>query len=41
VSKIEFLLMLMSVFVGVSFIPLRTEAKKAVPRRPTRYQRDA
>ena len=40
-SKIEFLLMLISVFVAVSYMPLRTEAKKAMPGRPLRYQRDA
>jgi hypothetical protein len=41
VSKIEFLVMLMSVFVGLSYIPVRTEAKKTVPGRPLRHQRDA
>jgi len=41
VSKIEFLVMLISVFVGLSYIPIRTEAKKAVPRRPLRYRQDA
>ncbi len=40
-SKIEFLVMLISVFVGLSYIPVRTEAKKVVPGRPVRYQRDA
>jgi hypothetical protein len=41
VTKIEFLLMLIGVFVGLSYIPLRTEAEKAVPGRRIRYQRDA
>jgi hypothetical protein len=41
VTKIEFLLMIISVFVGLSYIPVRTEAKKALPGRPIRYQRDA
>jgi hypothetical protein len=41
VSKIEFLLMLMSLFVGLSYISVRTEAKKAVRGRSIRYQRDA
>ncbi|MFZ0779125.1 MAG: hypothetical protein WBE25_19520 [Xanthobacteraceae bacterium] len=40
-TKIEFLLLLMSVFVGLCYVPVRTEAKKAVPSRPIRYQRDA
>ena len=40
-SKIEFLVMLISVFVGLSYIPVRSEAKKTAPRRPIRYQRDA
>ena len=40
-SKIEFLLMLISVFVAVSYMPVRTEAKKVMPGRPLRYQRDA
>lgn len=40
-SKIEFLLMLISVFIGLSYIPIRTEAKNAVPGRPIRHQRDA
>ncbi len=40
-TKIEFLLMLISVFIGISYIPIGTEAKKAVPGRPIRYQRDA
>ncbi|MFZ0525988.1 MAG: hypothetical protein WA776_20245 [Xanthobacteraceae bacterium] len=40
-SKIEFLLMLMSVFVGLCYIPVRTGAKKSVPGRPIRYQPDA
>ena len=39
--KIEFLLILISVFVGLSYVPVRTEAKKAVPGRPIRCQRDA
>jgi hypothetical protein len=39
--KIYFLLMIMSVFVGLCYIPGRTEATKAVRRRPFRYQRDA
>jgi hypothetical protein len=41
VSKVEFLLMLIGVFVALSYIPVRTEAKKAVPGRPIRYQPDA
>jgi len=41
VTKIDFLLMLISVFVGLSYIPVGTEAKKAVPGRPIRHQRDA
>jgi hypothetical protein len=41
VSKIEFLVMLISVFVGLSYVPIRTEAKKAVPGRRIRHQRDA
>lgn len=40
-TKIEFLLMLISIFVGLSYIPVRTEAKKAVSGRSIRYQRDA
>ncbi len=40
-TKIEFLLMLISVFIGLSYIPIGTEAEKAVPGRPIRYQRDA
>jgi hypothetical protein len=32
--KIYFLLMLISVFVGFSFIPLRTEVKKATTTPP-------
>jgi hypothetical protein len=32
--KIYFLLMIISVFVGFSFIPLRTEAKKATATPP-------
>ena len=39
--KIYFLLMLMSVFIGLSYIPVRTEAKKALPRRLIRYRHDA
>ena len=39
--KIYFLLMLMSVFVGLSYLPIRSEAKKAVPGRLIRYRRDA
>ncbi len=31
--KIYFLLMLVSVFVGLSYIPLRSEAKQKVPAR--------
>jgi hypothetical protein len=41
VTKIEFLLMLISVFVCISYIPVRTEANKAVPSRSIRYRRDA
>jgi len=41
VTKIDFLLMLIGVFVGLSYIPVRTEAKKAVPGRAMRYRRDA
>ncbi|HUI15568.1 MAG TPA: hypothetical protein VL048_19090 [Xanthobacteraceae bacterium] len=40
-GKIEFLLMLISVFVALSYIPVRAEAKKAVQGRPLRIQRDA
>jgi hypothetical protein len=32
--KIYFLLMLISVFVGLSYMPLRTEAKQKVAVRP-------
>ena len=39
--KIYFLLVLMSVFVGLSYMPIRNEAKKVVSRRLIRYQRDA
>lgn len=39
--KIYFLLSIMSVFVGLSYVPRRSEAKKAVPQRPIRYQPDA
>jgi hypothetical protein len=41
VSKIEFLLMIISVFVAVSYLPVRSEATKVMPGRPLRYQRDA
>ena len=40
-GKIEFLLMLISVFVALSYIPARGEAKETLPRRRVRYQRDA
>lgn len=39
--KIYFLLVLMSVFVGLSYMPIRSEATKVVLRRLIRYQRDA
>ena len=39
--KIYFLLVLMGVFVGLSYMPIRSEAKKLVSRSPLRYQRDA
>jgi hypothetical protein len=32
--KIYFLLMLISVFVGLSYMPMRTEAKQKVAARP-------
>jgi hypothetical protein len=32
--KIYFLLMIISVFVGLSYIPVRTEAKQAVTKNP-------
>jgi hypothetical protein len=34
VMKIYFLLMIISVFVGLSFIPIRTEAKKSTAAPP-------
>jgi hypothetical protein len=34
VTKIYFLLMLISVFVGLSYIPLRSEAKKSTAVSP-------
>ncbi|MGB7038013.1 MAG: hypothetical protein WBD71_21090 [Xanthobacteraceae bacterium] len=40
-SKIEFLVMLISVFVALSYVPIRTEAKKVVPDRRIRYRHDA
>ncbi|MGC1780564.1 MAG: hypothetical protein WBB34_21725 [Xanthobacteraceae bacterium] len=40
-SKIEFLVMLISVFVALSYIPIRTEAKKTVSNRSIRYRHDA
>jgi len=41
VTKIEFLLILIGVFVGLSYIPIRAEATKAGPGRPIRWRRDA
>ncbi|MFZ0607490.1 MAG: hypothetical protein WAM75_07430 [Xanthobacteraceae bacterium] len=40
-SKIEFLVMLISVFVALSYIPIRTEAKRTVSSRSTRNRHDA
>jgi hypothetical protein len=33
--KIYFLLMIISVFVGLSYIPIRTEAKQTVSKNPS------
>lgn len=40
-GKIEFLLMLIGVFVALSYIPARSQAKETLPTRASRYQRDA
>jgi hypothetical protein len=34
VMKIYFLLMIVSVFVGLSYIPIRSEAKQSTPVQP-------
>jgi len=43
--KIYFLLMIISVFVGLSYIPIRTEPKQKAAKKcgcgPIPYQRDA